>query len=176
MQAATRAAFPLIVRTQILTSLKFLSKIYEQNRQTIANRIVLSRFGRILYFCAKLLLIDYIVVGILAILSPALLYYFANIKEYIAPVWLPGLPLNYCHEYPINMLFQALIVYCGCIYYLYFDILFVVQVLHVILLVEIMRQKVREISTMAINRQRFNAIDIKFNVRNIILMHNELLR
>lgn len=101
---------------------------------------------------------------------------FTNFREYIVPIVVPGLPLDHAWQYPLNLAYQMCFVPSSVFYYGYFDFLFVTQVLHVILMTTILSKKIRSIGRLiAPRRHRNRRMDITLNLRNIILLHSELI-
>lgn len=156
-------------------SFKFLSKIHQQNQDSLTNQWILLKFITLLEFVANSLIYYYATAGVMATAMPIALSMMTDIKEYIIPIELPGLPLNNAWQYPLNLGYQACFV-PNALFYVYFDFMLVVQVMHVILMTAILNKKLRSINRMIARRHRRNRrIDLELNFRNIILLHNELI-
>lgn len=178
MQTCTYVIFPLLARNNINKSLKYLARIYEQNKKSAENWEIFSKFTQILTFLVKLIVMDYAVCVSAFILSPALSYLFIGSVELILPWYVPGTSRQTTIELAVNLFLQgAAMTYAG-VSYAFYNILFVVQILHVILMTNILMAKLRSISQLAeanaANKNTAHAGAL-MNLRNVILLYTELI-
>lgn len=169
-----KSVFPLIARPRIVKSVRFLIQIYEQNKSPIENYLSFHRFEKINKICAQLILLDYGWCFIVIITSPLMIYMLSGSRETILPIYFPGMSLDSIQHYIINMIPQSFLCALSAVIYAYFDLLFVVQLLHVILMTDILRQKARAISQMAAASRQTSHVEISLNLRNVINLHNEM--
>lgn len=178
MQTCTYVIFPLLARTNINKSLKYLAKIYEQNQNSAENLSIFSKFTQILTFLAKLIIMDYAVCVSAFVLSPALTYLFIDSVELILPWYVPGTSRESTIELVVNLFLQGAAMSYAGISYAFYNVLFVVQILHVILMTNILRAKLRAISQLAeANAAKEIAAHTGalINLRNVILLYTELI-
>lgn len=90
---------------------------------------------------------------------------------------LPGTSPGNVRDFTINIVYQMIAFYVGILKYTYFDILFLFQMLHIILLTNIMRSKIGAVSDMASMKQvGSNIFKIDINMRNVVMVHMEILK
>lgn len=173
-QVGIRAVFPLLARSKIVKSIRLLIRVYEQNEHHIENRLCFIRFARILKISSQLLIINYIGGVLLCVCNPAILYYLNGTREVITAVLLPGTAIETNLQYGLNLAYQFYIIVSAGFIFTYFDLLFIVQLLHVMLMTNILRHKIVAISKMAATNE--SQMDVSLNLRNIINLHIELRR
>lgn len=171
-----KSVFPLIARQRIVKSIRFLTQIYETIENNIENSFSSSRFAKILKVCAELIMLNYGCCILACITCPIIIYLLSGAHELMIPIYMPGMSLDSIEHYALNMIPQPFLsIYSGIIY-AYFDLLFVIQMLHVILMTDILRQKVRAISEMAAASRQISHYEISLNLRNVINLHIEMRR
>lgn len=167
-----KAMLPLAARSNINRSVEFLAKIYEQNSKTAEHELILRRFASILTIAAQLVVANYSVGSLGILMSPAAIYCFYGTYDVILPVVVPGTTLDTASEYAINLMVQAATMVYSCLVFIFCDLLFVVQMLHVILMVAILCQKITIID--GVTESRASQVEIKLNMKNMIDLHNDL--
>lgn len=130
---------------------------------------------RILKIWAKIMIIQYIGCSTIFITSPLVVYILTG-KTYepILAWYLPGTEIARIPDYLINLLLQAMTAALDGLTYAYFDLLFIIQILHMILLTTILQHKMDEINTMILAKSNETPM-INLHFRNIIMLHNEML-
>lgn len=169
-----KSLFPHLARENVIKSIDFLSEIYVQNLRTIENVDVFDKFIRILQKCVKIVIFNYSSCVISFYLSPLIIYYATGSIDPIMPLFLPGTSPDTHLGYGISTCYHLFaIFYAGCVY-IFYDVLFAVQVLHVILMTNLFRHKIRGINRMASIKQP-SRLEIVLNFRNAMMLHNEIL-
>lgn len=173
--------FPLFVRNDILSSIEFLTNMYEQNGRTADNRQIFADFTKLLKLFVKFLIVDYSLCIVAYHVSPVVVHYFGAQSEWktMLPWFLPGTSpetnSNSWLSYWLNMCYQSPAVLMGGIAYAFFDVLLAVLILHTILLTNILRTKVQTIDE-KISTAEWRPLEIYLNFRNLILLHDEMLK
>lgn len=169
-----KATFPHMTKGNINQTINFLKQIYNSNLKTPENQAIFTEFSKILRFCARLIIFNYSFCVASFYLSPMIIYFVTGSAEPIMPLFLPGTSPESVTDYCINTVYHIFAIFCAGAVYIFFDVLFAVQVLHVILMTNILRNKIRAINDMvsAKNQSRFEII---VNFRNIMIIHNEIL-
>lgn len=151
----------------------FLHEIYDRNHYASDNWPIFNAFVRMLGIFVRLLFVFYAigVVGIL--LGPGVIYLFDGTRQLFVPVYFPGMSFDNNGHYALNMGYQLISIGFASGSYLFFDLLFVVQLLHVILLTNIMCQNVSTIERMT-SAKRSSPLEISKSLHNVINMQNDL--
>lgn len=92
----------------------------------------------------------------------------------MAPMCLPWTTLDRIDEFVLNTIYHVFSLLCALIAYILFDTLFLLQIMHVILLTSILVRKIRHTNCMI--RNKSPELEVKINIRNMVLLHNEMLR
>lgn len=176
-QIAMRTVFPLLARSQIRSAIDYLSDVYKRNECTDENRSIFTRFTSMLRGFEKSRLIGSVIMSAAFAISPVLVYYLSDSQlTVLLPMYWPGTSPTTTHiGYIVNLTYQMFAFYIGVLTYTYYDMLFIFQLFHVILLTNILSRKIRTVSKMA-SMKRPNAHVIDINFRNVILIHVELIR
>lgn len=159
-QIVIKSLFPLFACSQIVNSIDFLEQIYRRNYAGTENQTIFRRFGRIIEPIALFICGDYIWIFILVTTTPIVIYFVNGAKHIIIPAMIPTLNNDIAWQWAINLIFQAYLSLMTCMCYAFFELIFVVQVLHVMLLAQILAKRIRE---------------PRMDVREIIIGHIELL-
>lgn len=169
-----KGIFLLLVRPRIIKSFEILTKIYQQNDKTAENQSIFQRFIDVLEIALQFIIGAYAFALLVVLIGPIILYFFTNIDGYLLITLIPGLSLDSWHRL-VHSIFQGIIaIECAAIQG-YFDVLFVIQVSHIVLMGEILRKKVRAISRRLGVKQQKRRMEIAMNLRNVINLHNEML-
>lgn len=169
-----RATFLLLARPKIIESFDTLTKIYQQNQNILENQSIFKRFMDIFEPFIHFVMIEYAIVTISAAISPGIYYLFNGTIEYMAPFFIPGLSID-SWQCVWHFVLQAYLVVNTGFFYGYFDLLFFIQVLHVVLMIQILGKKVRAISRQCGTKRRKRRVEAAMNLRNLIDLHNEVL-
>lgn len=174
LQIATKAIFPFVARQKIGTSINFLKQIYEANSNTLENQDAINWFIKILQTCSKIIISNYSICVISFYASPAIIYLVTGSADTIMPIFLPGTSPNTVWGCTLSTIYHIYAIFCAGGVYIFFDVLFAVQVLHIILLSKILRNKIRAIDAM-VDVEHPSHYEIMVNFRNVLVLHNELL-
>lgn len=156
-------------------SIDKLKLIYLANLEATDNLAIFDRFTRILRTCVKLISSNYIMCVVSFYTSPGIIYFVTGSADPIMPIFLPGTTPDSVRGYIISTIYHIFAIYCaGCVY-IFFDIAFAVQILHVILMTDIMINKLRTINDLALDTRNNRQLEILANFRNILLLHNDML-
>lgn len=169
---------PLLSRVELLAAFRFLDDIYEQNRNTnIVQRTLFRRFVRILSLVVDCVLAMNAIPLMCDFIYPLFAYFVFHTRELFGPLYWPGMSLNNTVHYVINLLSQSVMGTSVVASYAYFDMLFIVQVLHVKLMTDILCRKIRFISKLATARRHRTPLrDFEMSTRmhNIVDLQHEL--
>lgn len=151
--------------------------MYEQNLVSQNNWKIFDRFVIILGVFLKLIIFECTVVCLSFIISPIILYALDNSKLELNvpfPFFLPGTSPDSFYDFELNVIYQSLGTLIISIFYAFFEMIFVIQILHVILLTNLLKSKIKTLNN--INGES-EACRVKVNkdLVKIILLHNELL-
>lgn len=175
IQLATKILFQLVMRRQVIDNIKFLSNVYEENVGSSENWPIFDRFIKILSICIKLLIGEYLVCSTLCILFPGVYYLATNLKMLIAPIFLPAMSIDSPDHFAFNIIDQVFRVYLAAFILILFDTIFTLQMLHVILLTNILRHKIRAINEISVVRVP-SSLEIMINLKNVVKFHVEWMR
>lgn len=175
-QVAAKSVFPIFFRRSLQKSIIFLADVYEANLKTNEHRCIFDRFikhtkrfVKWVWFCGVFIFASYVI-------SPALLYLFDNTHlEPMIPWVLPGTSSSSddMTDYLINTAYNVYAIFCGVGVYGLYALIFAFLLLHVSLLTDIIRHKLKAIDQIAA-AERPSIYEIKINLRNIVLIHNEV--
>lgn len=175
-QVATKALFPILKGKHLRQCFNFLEQIYVVNGKSVENRPSFMEFTVLLTKIMKTLVFIGIFVYITYITSPAILYLFDDSHlESILPWILPGTQpgSENKRDYIINQFYNAYAISLTIAFYILFALLFTFLLLHFALLSELMRNKLRAINR-ALAKGELSQLEIKFELKNVIVMHHEL--
>lgn len=121
----------------------------------------------------KILFIDYAGTIATLMIMTIILNVFSAEHLYMLPYYLPGVPTDSAYGFELNTIwhFWAL-AYCP-LSYTFFDGLNAILVLHVLLLTNVLCNKIRIINEMAGDKQRSQS-EIFENMKNMILLQMEM--
>lgn len=167
-QIATKAIFPLLAHRQIVDVVRFLRSFYQRNESSIQNKATINGFGDILTKAAQMVIINYVFCTMMCFVSPICVYLWSGSRVDILPIVVPGTTFVAPLEYAFNLVVQSFFVFVACTNFLHYDLLFLVPVLHIKLLTDILRQKLRTIG------REDDAKRVACMTKAIVL-HNELI-
>lgn len=173
MQGLIYAVFPLFARENIIANFNYLKTVYEKKYKIVENWPIFLNFIKLLKTCLKIMLMNYLICSISFMLSPLILYSIGDsIIEPIFPYYLPGLTSGSQFGFALNYLVQIMSLAYSCGMFVFYNVLFIVQVMHVILLTNIQKTKIRRVSQMAVER-RPSYMKTSMFIRQIIVAHTE---
>lgn len=168
-----RCLHPIFARTSVHSSIEYLDEIYKRNETTDENLTLFTEFIEKLKPIATSPLIGSSIMSAAIAISAVLIYFLSDSElAVLLPMYLPGTSLGTHTGYAINVSYQMFSIYTAILTYTFHDVLLMFQLFHVILLTNIMRSKIRAVSRMAAKEQ----INIDLNMRNVILIHVDILR
>lgn len=175
-QVATKSISPIINRKNIQNALKFLERIYLANAKSVENRALMQNFSDSLEKLIKSLILVAIIAYFIFITSPLILYFIDDsqlipILPWVWPGTLPGTTRP--RDYVINQAYNLFAMFLAIDFYMILTVHFTFFLLHVMLLNNIMSIQLEAIDHQVSSRNP-SLCGIKFSLRNIILMHNEL--
>lgn len=167
-----RSIFPLLAHARINKSISFITKVYKENVDVVENSQVFSTFVTIYITAINILIIICATVYFSHVLLPLAVYPFTDTWQPIIPIYLTTSRSTVCVI--LNYCIQFIEFFFGSASYVFFDLLLAFLILHVILLTRILRKKINDIKLMALAKNP-SYFDIKMNLRNVIMLHSELL-
>lgn len=174
LQYLVKCSSPYKISKNAKKSLAFLENVYKANLNSDENWSIFHRFIGLLNFCSKYLIFHYVFWGSFCGFVPFIKYLHTGRKDLFYPFHLPETSRYSWTGYTINMAIQPIMAFQSVFYYLFHDMLFLILILHVILLVNILRNKIRAIEVIALQKQSSH-LEITANFRNILLLHKEIL-
>lgn len=167
--------FPLLARESINRNLNYLKTVYEKKYKTYENWPIFINFISLLKPCVKIMVINYAVCTVSFIVGPIIVYIFSNTAmEPLLPYFFPGLSPNCRVTFAINYIQQIYVMLYAFGAFTLHNVLFFVQILHVILLTNIQKTKIWRISRMAAAPEP-SYLKISMYLRTIVIAHNECL-
>lgn len=167
--------FPLFARKTINVNLNYLKTVYETKYKMIENWPMFINFVNFLTRCVKILVLNYAVSTIAFILSPIIVRVLSySTLEPILPYYFPGLSAGSPLGFAFNYLQQVYVMLYAFGAFTLYNVLFLVQILHVILLTNIQKAKIRRISKLAA-APKPSYMRTSMHLRSIIIAHNECL-
>lgn len=153
----------------------FLVKVYEQNRNSVENRPIFDKFIKILKMCVQFICVEFWLCTIACCAYPAATYYFSHgtVLVQIQPWFLPTTNANSYLSYSLNIFYEFVAVCYAAASYSFFDSLLALQILHVILLTNILRHKIQMLNKM-VETKEWSHSEIGVNLRNTILLYEEM--
>lgn len=135
---------PLFLREKLIESMQRLKKIYERNEGNAENATIFMDFVKLLRLCIVSMVISYLIAAIVCWLTPAFLYCIDSTRlEPMAPICLPWTTLDTMDGYVLNSIHHVFFAIYAIAVYLFFDSIFLFQIMHVILLARILQKKIR---------------------------------
>lgn len=168
--------FPIIKRTKYHKSIAFLTKVLQQNEGSTENLTIFNKSFKLISICGKLMILVYSFAIIFVCTIPLILYIVCGIEwEPALPMYLPGTSRESIDDYCLNIVYQILLLIYSGVAYCSFDLLLIFQILHITLLTNILMNKMRYVSDLVGNEQPRRQLELMRNLRNIVLLHNEML-
>lgn len=141
---------------------------------TLENNETIDSFIKILQTCSKVIISNYSICVVSFYASPGIIYLITGSVDTIMPNFLPGTSPDTVWGCTLSTIYHIYAIFCAGSVYIFFDVLFAVQVLHVILLSKILRNKIRAIDDM-VDVEHPSHYTIMVNFRNVLVLHNEML-
>lgn len=122
----------------------------------------------------KLVMLDLALCAISLIISPIFVYIHNAKLELIAPFKLPGTSVDLTYDYELNIIYQIFATVIITLSYAFFEMIFVIQILHVNLLTDLMSSKIKALNNITAESKECR-VKVNKGLNNVILLHNELL-
>lgn len=158
-----------------MKSIQFLRNVYKRNIGTMDNGSVIDDFVKLLRFLIKCLLLECGFCAMSYASSPLLIYICTGELEPIFPWYLPGTKPNSTVDYIQNLPYQSFANYSAAGIFTFFDAMFTFQMVHVTLLSNILRSKIWTINQMVTDKNPSSTMNVRINLRNLILLQKEML-
>lgn len=173
-QITAKSFYTLYYRSDIKASIHSLETIYLQSAANEGNIMILTKFVRLLKRSISFIFTNFILCQTAFITAPGLIYLLTGSVLLILPSPIPGVDHTTTFGYILNMLYHACMVSLAAGLYIYSDGLLTVQVLHVILMSNILRKRIQDVSVMSSPESPHrSAVHIHF--RNILILHNDMM-
>lgn len=134
---------------------------------------ILNKFTKFLSIFLRILLIDYACSAAILLTTVIVVNMFSSEYFYVAPIYLPGVPIDTASGFVLHMIQHCSSMVHGFTTYAFFDGLNVLLVLHVLLMTNILREKVRIISEMAAEKQPSQQ-QLFESIKELIFLEREL--
>lgn len=133
-----------------------------------------EKFISKLKLCVKFVFYNFSVCLLGYFMSPGLIYLLKGSVDFILPAFIPGIDPFSNWGYPITTIYHIYIGFLSVGVYLFSDGLFTVQVLHVSLLSDILRNEIRKIDKLVASSNA-SATWTRIHFRNLLMLHNEMV-
>lgn len=161
--------FTLIAHRKIVDALQFLDQIYAQMPQhDIEQRMIFDKFIKTLRKPLVIMFIIYATIHTIAFVGLMLWNVFSVEYRYVAPIYLPGLPVDTTDGFELNMIWHFCVSLYAAITYSLFDGLNVVLLLHVLLLTNLLRHEFRGIDHVASTARHMSDVEVLRGFKNAV--------
>lgn len=168
-----KCIFSLLARRQIVETIAFLDSVYCRDRSVREDQYVYETFSKLFTTAVDIVFSYYVETVVLAIAMAVALNIFSPEYIYVAPFQVPGVSLDTADGFALNTLWLFAMFSYGAVSYAFFDGLNIILVLHVLLLTNILCQKIQTIGKLVAQR-RPSQMDTLGRIKNLIVLHNEL--
>lgn len=155
----------------------FINNLYTTNKDNrIGERGRL--FARYMFYTDSLFKYGSILYGLCFInyyVSTAYMFIFEHQITTIIPNFIPGIDHTTLKGYLIHLVYHTFILVLACLGLFVTDILFVILVANAPIMADLIRLEVDELNNLLTKTQQ-NQIEIKFRLRNLIMMHKEMTK
>lgn len=175
-----KCIFLLVARKQLIESITIISRVYESNQDNQRIWPVFDAFIKKLSLCVKALLGFYALAFVSIVHAPILIFLVIyevcdDVERRLAvSLMIPGTSLNVDAHYELNLIFQAFFAQLNGLIYMHFDGIFVVVLLHVILVADIVCDKIRATEQLLVAELPSRPTEITASLRDVIRLQNEL--
>lgn len=165
-----RGVFLLLARGKLLKLMDFLSRIYDEHQHHKQSWSIFDAFIKNLNIYLNTVFVLYTFTYIGCLCAPfvyAVVMYVVYDERtlFVMPIVIPGTTFD--DHYVANLMFQVFACNVSVGIYMYFDAVFVLQLVHVILMANIVRQRIRVTEQMLMAER-------EASFRSIIHWQNEL--
>lgn len=171
-----RSVHPLLSRSNTLKIIEYLKGIYKENERSREHNALFVSFTRNLRTFEKSRLVGSFVMAIAFAISPIIIYLVNGGLAVILPMYIPGTSATGFPGYPINIFFQICAFYFGVLTFSYYDMLFIFQLFHIVLLANIMRRKIRIFNRVVMMDTHLARADLDEKMRDLLRFHVDILR
>lgn len=176
LQLIIKCMFLLLARSKLIESMEFLSRVYEQNQNIKQNWPIFDAFEKLLNKCFDTVMLFYLIAFVGGLYGPFIvsmaMYFVYDDRYLVMPLVIPGTSLEIDDHYELNMILQLLIGQFCSLIYVYFDAISVLQMMHVILMANIVCHRIRATEIILLAKQPSHA-DVKINLRSVIQLQTE---
>lgn len=170
---AVKGIFPVIMGRKIMSLVDLLDNFYLQNETERENWPVLNRFSALLAKTTKIIFIDFTANTTFITIVIVLLNSFRAGYFYLLPFSLPEIPVDTPIGFMINSIWHfATALYCTFAY-IFFDGINVFLILHVLLMSNILCNKICIVDGM-ITEKKTSQLELLRRIGNLITMQNEM--
>lgn len=170
--------FLLLARDKLIKSIEFLTNVYERNQTSQQTWPIFDAFICTLTKWLRIFFIAY-AIGIVAVLyGPfivSLTTYFMRYDQrlFLFPLMLPGTSLEINVHYELNIIVQLFFGQISGSIFLLWDALLVIQFLHVILMANLVCNKIRTIEELIVAEEPSLPSDIAADLKVVIELQIE---
>lgn len=170
--------FLLLARDKLIKSIEFLTNVYERNQTSQQTWPIFDAFICTLTKWLRIFFIAY-AIGIVAVLyGPfivSLTTYFMRYDQrlFLFPLMLPGTSLEIDVHYELNIIVQLFFGQISGSIFLLWDALLVIQFLHVILMANLVCNKIRTIEELIVAEEPSLPSDIAADLKVVIELQIE---
>lgn len=170
--------FLLLARDKLIKSIEFLTNVYERNQTSQQTWPIFDAFICTLTKWLRIFFIAY-AIGIVAVLyGPfivSLTTYFMRYDQrlFLFPLMLPGTSLEINVHYELNIIVQLFFGQISGSIFLLWDALLVIQFLHVILMANLVCNKIRTIEELIVAEEPSLPSDIAAGLKVVIELQIE---
>lgn len=170
--------FLLLARDKLIKSIEFLTNVYERNQTSQQTWPIFDAFICTLTKWLRIFFIAY-AIGIVAVLyGPfivSLTTYFMRYDQrlFLFPLMLPGTSLEIDVHYELNIIVQLFFGQISGSIFLLWDALLVIQFLHVILMANLVCNKIRTIEELIVAEEPSLPSDIAAGLKVVIELQIE---
>lgn len=170
-----KGIFLLLARDKLIKSMGFLSRFYEQHQHNQRTWPIFDAFVMNLRIYLNAVVVLYALLYIGCICAPLvnslIMYTVYDARIFLLPIVVPGTSLD--EQFVPNLLYQFFICNMSVAIYMYFDAIFMLQLVHVILMANIVRQRIR-VTERVLMAERELTSDLRTSLRSVIELQNEL--
>lgn len=170
---SVKFVFPVLARHKIINLITFLHNVYQQNEMGDENRPIFDKFSKLLVTTVKIIFLDYANAMIMLTVAIFALNFFNSEYVYLLPFYFPGIPSDTAIGFKLNTAWQFGLSFYSTMAYAFFDGINAFLILHLLLMSNILSNKVHLISEMAAEKQP-SELELLRRIKNVILLQNEM--
>lgn len=172
-QFAQKSFMLIYMSKKYVKAIKFLESIYMANERTDANAVIIEKFVNKLEFVTKMLFYQIVITVICTIFLPLALYPLTGQWNMVLPMAIDGLDYRTATGFAWTWAIHVPIIIIAGNYFVCYDILFLILVVHVHFMTAIMSNKIQYLNQMTMEKMSARH-NIQMNFRNILMLHQEI--